>query len=102
MKGLKCTTCNCEHNVNCHCLAGIINIDDHAVCTTKQKRSMGILEQNKVNLEAGKDFSFEENDDVFIVCDTLDCQYNKNHSCSSPIVNIQDCILKTKCKTKEV
>ena len=38
MKGLKCTTSNCEFNNNYHCTAGFITINKRGVCVTRQKR----------------------------------------------------------------
>lgn len=102
MTGLKCTTCNCEHNVCCHCNAGVINVSKKGVCQTKQKRDLGILEQNKVNMEAAKEFSYEDNEDVFIQCDCAECKYNRDLTCSSKIVDIADGLLKTRCFTKRL
>lgn len=102
MNSLKCTTCNCEHNQACHCEAGIISIDQKGTCTTKQKRSMGILEQNKVNMQQGSEFDLKNCPDLFIQCDSTKCKYNENHTCTSEIVNISDGLMRTKCYTKTV
>ena len=89
MSGLKCTTRNCEHNCNCHCNAGVIFIGKNGACKTKQKREYGVLEQEKTNIEAAKDFDFNENDQVCIQCDSTKCCYNYNNSCCSQIVNVE-------------
>ena len=101
MKGLKCTTSNCEFNNNYHCTAGFITINKRGVCETRQKREMGILEQTKVNMEASKDFSYEDNDDTFIQCNCFQCKYNRGCTCTSKTVDIKDGLLKTRCFTKE-
>lgn len=102
MTGLKCTTHNCEYNTNCHCHAGVINIDKHGVCKTKQKREYGVLAQEKANIEAAKDFDFDHNQDIHIQCDSSKCAYNHNNTCCSQIVNICDGVVRTKCYTKRV
>ena len=102
MSGLKCTTRNCEHNCNCHCNAGVIFIGKNGACKTKQKREYGVLEQEKTNIEAAKDFDFNENDQVCIQCDSTKCCYNYNNACCSQIVNVADGMMRTKCFTKRV
>lgn len=101
MTGLKCTTCNCEHNCNCHCNAGVINVDKSGVCETKQKRRNGELEQAKVNIEASKDFDFDKNRELLIQCDSEACVHNRNLLCASQVVNVADGVVKTKCFTRE-
>lgn len=100
MKGLKCTTCNCEYNCGCHCNAGIVNIGRRGVCETKQKRELGMLQQAKVNMEAAKDFEYKDNTDVLIQCTCLECCYNKGTRCTSRYVDVADGVVKTKCMTK--
>lgn len=102
MSGLKCTTRNCVHNTNCHCNAGVICIDKNGVCKTKVKRDYGILEQEKANIEAAKDFDFDDNTQVFIQCDSTKCNYNHNNACCSQIVNVCDGMIRTRCFTKKV
>lgn len=102
MKGLKCTTHNCEHNRACHCNAGIINIGKNGICMTKQKREFGMLEQSQVNIEAAKDFDFAQNDDVLIQCDSTKCVFNRDRLCTSNVVNVCDGLVRTKCFTKRV
>lgn len=100
MKGMKCTTSNCEFNRACHCNAGVINVSKKGVCNTKQKRQYGVIQQNSINIEAAKDFDFEQNRELLIQCDNCDCVYNRNRLCSSEIVNMGDGLMKTKCFTK--
>ena len=69
MKGLKCTTCNCEFNRACHCNAGVIKVGKTGVCETRQKRRYGIIQQNSVNIEAAKDFDYESGKEVLIHCE---------------------------------
>ncbi len=102
MNELRCTTCNCEHNINCHCNAGIIDIGQNAACKTKQKREYGLLEQEKVNMEAGKDWDYNDCDNVVIHCDCTDCKHNKNCSCGCQNVTISDGVVKTKCMSRVV
>ena len=102
MSAIKCTTHNCENCNGCHCTAGIIQIDKHGVCKTKHKREYGALEQEKVNIEAAKDFDFDSGENTFIECDSTNCQYNHNNMCCSNIVNVCDGMFKTKCFTKNV
>ena len=42
MKGLKCTTSNCEFNEGFHCKAGVVNIDKRGNCITRIKRENGV------------------------------------------------------------
>ncbi|MEG1509460.1 MAG: DUF1540 domain-containing protein [Clostridia bacterium] len=100
MKGLKCTTANCEHNKNCHCYAGIVNISKNAKCNSKIKRSYGMLEQEMENTESAQDFDFNENEDILIQCESTDCIYNKSGLCHSDIINVKDTLFSTKCNTK--
>lgn len=101
MTGLKCTTCNCEHNCNCHCNAGVINVDKSGVCLTKQKRKNGELEQAKVNLEASKDFDYQKSQEMLIQCECEPCVHNINCLCGSQLVNVGDGTIRTKCFTKQ-
>ena len=102
MTGLKCTTCNCEFNRNCHCNAGVINVSKTGVCATKEKRKNGILEQTKINIEAAKDFDFDKNPELLIQCDCKNCCHNRNGMCASEVVNVKDGWMKTKCWTKNI
>ena len=102
MTGLKCTTRNCVHNTNCHCNAGVICINKSGVCKTKVKREYGLLEQEKANIEAAKDFDFDDNSETYIRCDSTKCNYNHNNACCSQIVNVCDGVMRTKCYTKKV
>lgn len=102
MKGLKCTTSNCEFNHACHCSAGIINIASNANCKTKLKRKYGILDQEFTNLEAAEEFDYSLNEDILIECDSVHCIYNNAHRCNNDIVTVADGAIRTKCKSKEI
>ena len=97
MKGLRCTTTNCEHNHACHCDAGVINISKSAVCTTKQKRNMGTLGQA---FEAASDFDRLNDDNTFVQCDSVDCVYNKHRLCCAQAITVSDGKIRTKCFSK--
>lgn len=100
MKGLKCTTDNCEFNQACRCSAGIINITKSGRCASKIKRTGGILEQEFTNMEAAEDFDYSKNTEVLIECNSDECYYNKDLHCSAAIVNVDDGMVKTKCVTR--
>lgn len=100
MKGLKCTTANCEFNECFHCIAGVINISENAVCKSKIKRTNGVIEQEFVNMEAAEEFDYDNNQDVLIECESTACVYNNSHRCYADLVNIGDGLLRTKCMTK--
>jgi len=102
MKGLKCTTTNCELNYACHCQAGVINISQNAVCNTKIKKGFLPIKEEYSNFEAANEFDYDENDDVLIQCDSVKCIYNNDHICSADLVNVKDGIIKTKCVTKKI
>ena len=100
MKGLRCTTCNCEFNRSCHCNAGVIKVSKNGVCETKQKRRYGIIQQNSVNIEAAKDFDYDDGKELLVQCDCGECIFNKNRICTSSIVNMGDGLMKTKYFSK--
>ena len=102
MKGLKCTSTDCEYNNHGHCEAGVINIAANGVCKTKLKLKDDGIDNEYSRLEVAEDFDYSDNDDVLIECDAKQCMYNKDHMCTSNIVNIQDSILKTKCVTRKL
>ena len=101
MKGLKCTTNNCEFNEGCHCRAGIINIDKSGACKTKLKREHGVIEQEFINMETAEEFDYMDNDDVLIECESINCKHNKNFRCSAGNVKVDDKLYRTKCTTRE-
>lgn len=102
MKGLKCTTANCEHNEGYHCMAGVINISKNATCRTKVKRENGVIEQEFINMELAQEFDYSHNEELLIECDSIDCKHNANHRCKAQNVDIGDSMIKTKCFTKKV
>lgn len=106
MKGLKCTTTNCEYNNSYHCSAGVINVSKKSVCTTRIKRENGALEQifsnTQSGMEAGQDFDYSKNEDVIIQCDSTLCVYNSDHICASGVVTVGNGFISPKCFTKKV
>lgn len=97
MMQLKCTTSNCQHNLKCHCNAGVISITDKAVCDSKIKRAGGALEQTFRELEAGDELL---NDAPSAVrCDAV-CVYNEGGYCRSTSLLVSDNMLNTKCATR--
>lgn len=100
MKGLKCTTTNCEHNILDHCTAGIINITEKAVCSSKMKREGGILAQSFTDMEASADMEALNNEDTLVQCDA-ECIYNNNFKCTRENLLIEDSFIKTKCFSRK-
>ena len=91
MKGLMCTTGNCEHNRSCHCHAGIVNFD---------KRG-GVLPSSPTTMiEAARDFDYGEDTEVLVQCDCVGCAYNRNRVCANEAINVGDTMHRTKCFTK--
>lgn len=99
MKGLMCTTGNCEHNRNCRCLAGIVDFDKHGVCKSRCKRG-GIPNQNGAAIEAAIDFEYGYSPDVLVKCECADCTYNRNRVCSCESIDVGDALVRTHCFTK--
>lgn len=97
MMQLKCTTSNCQHNLKCHCNAGLITISDKASCDSKIKRSGGALEQTFKELEASDEFL---SDAPGVVQCNATCVYNKSNRCSATSLLVNDIMLSTKCATR--
>ncbi len=100
MKGLKCTTSNCEFNEGFHCKAGVVNIDKRGNCITRIKRENGVIEQEFVNMEVSSEFNYSDNEDTLIKCNSTDCSYNKCFKCAADFINVGEKLLSTKCKTR--
>ncbi len=99
MKGLMCTTGNCEHNRNCRCLAGIVDFDKHGVCKSRCKRG-GMPKQNGAAIEAALDFEYGYSPDVLVKCECADCAYNRNRVCACESIDVGDALVRTRCFTK--
>jgi hypothetical protein len=97
MMQLKCTTSNCQHNLKCHCNAGVISVTDKAMCDSKMKRAGGALEQTFKELEASDEFL---NDAPSVVQCTAECVYNENKRCKATSILVSDTIMSTKCITR--
>lgn len=95
MKGLRCTTANCEHNKCEHCLAGVVDINEKGVCKSKIKRDGGALAQLFDNYESATAFDFTENENI-VQC-AADCIYNLNSECTRERLLVEDGVIKTKC-----
>lgn len=98
MKGLRCTTQDCEHNCHERCSAGVIDISKGAVCKSKIKREGGALSQLFEEYEAGQSFDMYE-PELIVQCDA-DCIYNSNHLCTREHVSVEDGVLRTKCSSR--
>ncbi|MFW5780280.1 MAG: DUF1540 domain-containing protein [Bacillota bacterium] len=94
---LKCTTSNCQHNLKCHCNAGVIMVNEKGVCDTKIKRAGGALEQTFAELEASEEFL---SDAPGVVQCYAECVYNKDGRCTANSLLVGDMMLNTKCATR--
>ena len=99
MKGLRCTTANCEYNRNLHCTAIAVDISPRAVCNTKMKREGGMLAQVFENFEAANELDVEYKD-VTVHCDA-ECLYNINRVCGRDSITVEDGIVSTKCFSRK-
>ena len=97
MMQLKCTTRNCQHNLKCHCNAGLITVNEKGVCDSKIKRAGGALEQTFKEMEASEEFL---NDAPSVVRCNAECLYNKEKHCSATSLLVADVMLSTKCGTR--
>lgn len=97
MMQLKCTTANCQHNLKCHCNAGMIRVDDKGVCESRMKRAGGALEQTFKELEAGEELLSDAPSAV--QCEA-DCLYNENNYCRATSLLVSDKFMQTKCQTR--
>ena len=97
MLQLKCTTANCQHNLKCHCNAGLITVDEHGACISKIKRAGGALEQTFKEMEASDEFL---SDAPSVVQCYAECVYNDNRRCTSPSLLVHDKFMNTKCATR--
>lgn len=98
MKQVNCETSNCEHNLKCRCLAGVIAIGDNAKCLSRIKREGGSLAQNFADVEAGEDI-FDETSDTLVQC-SASCAFNNSGVCANEEIDVRDAMLTTKCKTR--
>lgn len=99
MKGLRCTTSNCEYNKNMHCTATNIEINKRGICNTKMKREGGILAQVFENFEAASELD-EELSNVTVRCDA-NCLYNLNGLCGRESISVEDGLVSTKCFSRK-
>jgi hypothetical protein len=99
MKGLRCTTANCEYNTCERCQAGIIDVSRGAVCRSKTKREGGALAQVFAGYEAASAYPMED-PELIVQCDA-DCIYNSNSLCTREHVNIADGVMRTRCVSRK-
>ena len=97
MMQLKCTTSNCQHNLKCHCNAGLISINEKGVCDSRVKRAGGALEQTFKEMEAADEFL---SDAPSVVRCKAECVYNKDIRCSSTSILVNDIFMSTRCSTR--
>lgn len=98
MKEIFCQTSNCEHNVKCRCLAGIISVGDNAACLSRIKREGGALAQSFADVEAGEDFLEKEGDSI-VQC-SAECALNSKGVCTAEKITVKDGFFSTKCRSK--
>ena len=98
MKEINCKTSNCEHNVKCKCLAGVIAVGENAKCLSRIKRDGGALAQSFADVEAGEEF-FGESTEVLVQC-SAECALNHDGICTAERIDVDDVLFGTKCKTK--
>ena len=91
MKEIFCQTSNCEHNVKCRCLAGIISVGDNAACLSRIKREGGALAQSFADVEA-------EGDSI-VQC-SAECALNSKGVCTAEKITVKDGFFSTKCRSK--
>ena len=91
MKEIICETSNCEHNLKCRCLAGIITVGETAACRSRIKREGGALAQSFADVEAGEEFHGTA---------SAECSYNANGMCSAEKITVKDAMFKAKCKSR--
>lgn len=100
MDNLICHTANCEHNVKSRCIAGIVNVSESGVCTSKLKREGGILAQTFADIEAAEDFGILNSNNSTVTCASLKCVHNESGVCSADHIVVEDGLIKTKCYTR--
>ena len=98
MKEIRCETSNCEHNLKCKCLAGIISVGDNAKCLSRIKREGGALAQSFADVEAGDEFHGARQDSI-VQC-SADCAFNTDGLCSADNISVKDSLTGTKCRSR--
>ena len=98
MKQIVCETSNCEHNLKCRCLAGIISVGDGAKCLSRIKREGGALAQSFADVEAGEEFRGDERECI-AQC-SAECALNTGGICSADKITVKDSPFKAKCKSR--
>ena len=98
MKEIICETSNCEHNLKCRCLAGIVSVGDNAKCLSRIKREGGALAQSFADVEAGEEFRGAEQDSI-VQC-SAECALNTGGICSDDKITVKDKLFAARCKSR--
>ena len=98
MREITCETSNCEHNLKCKCLAGVISVGENAKCISRIKRDGGALAQNFADVEAGEDMFEEDKLEALVQC-SAPCCFNNGGVCANSHIKVEDGIFSAKCKT---
>ena len=98
MKEIICETSNCEHNLKCRCLAGIISVGAGAKCLSRIKREGGALAQSFADVEAGEEFHGAETDSI-VQC-SAECALNSEGVCSADKITVKDALFSAKCRSR--
>ena len=102
MDNLICHTNNCEHNVKARCTAGIVNVSEKGVCTSKIKREGGVLAQTFADIEAAEDFGLHGAIENTVTCSSMNCVHNDGGVCCADHIVVEDGLPRTKCFTRTV
>ena len=97
MKEIICETSDCEHNLKCRCLAGIISVGENAKCLSRIKREGGALAQSFADVEAGEEFEGAPKDSI-VQC-SAECALNGGGVCSADKITVKDSLFRAKCRS---
>ena len=98
MKEIICETSDCEHNLKCRCLAGIISVGENAKCLSRIKREGGALAQSFADVEAGEEFEGTPKDSI-VQC-SAECALNGGGVCSADKITVKDSLFRAKCRSR--
>lgn len=98
MREINCETSNCEHNLKCKCLAGVISVGENAKCTSRIKRDGGPLAQSFADIEASDDLFEEEKLESLVQC-SAPCCFNNGGVCAHTAIDVRDSLFSAKCKS---
>ena len=98
MKEIICETSDCEHNLKCRCLAGIISVGENAKCLSRIKREGGALAQSFADVEAGEELEGAPKDSI-VQC-SAECALNGGGVCSADKITVKDSLFRAKCRSR--